>query len=354
MIEAGLVARRSIGPAIAERSGVMRLPLSGLRLQEVDLLAALSPPRLEHAHEYLARGEPKGRLRHEGRLAGHLYGYQDHYTAYAEYDPAGSWTVGCSCDRRLPCAHVGALLLAWAREPESFRSWDTLVPALPDDPPWEWASGRPFPWAIVERARETDAQQPGPERFPHTLPRLLASVLGLPAGWWEVSTLAAAFREALDRAIRRAISGRDLLPWIAAARALPELPLAPLWRLRTADDDLVEAAFWRAWWDLRALYAAEPRPSRRLRLRAFAPHLADWLVARDRRAEALGLFSAVPDLDPYGLARFDWLFRHGFREEARETLLAAPVPPDPAGEGERRARLQLVSAGDDVPTPPPP
>jgi hypothetical protein len=132
------------------------------------------------------------------------------------------------------------------------------------------------------------------------------------------------------------------------------LPIAPLWRLRTADDDLVEAAFWRTWWDLRVQYAAEPRPSRRLRLRAFAPHLADWLVARDRRAEALGLFSAVPDLDPYGLARFDWLFRHGFREEARETLLAAPVPPDPAGEGERRARLQLVSAGDDVPTPPPP
>jgi hypothetical protein len=338
----------------------MIVPISGIHVTEVDVWAALPPSRRDAAMDYLLRGEPRGRIRRAFGLAGHLYGYQDTYTVSAEPVPPDGWAVACTCGRRLPCAHVGALLLAWVREPESFRRWEVIQADLPPDPAWAWASGRTFPWGSAEGTPPPWSRPPTPDASGSSF---LAGPLGAAAlakrvrethpAWWERPDTLAALAARVSELARRPLEADDLLPWIDLASDFPDLPLGPLWQHGAAAHPLVEATWWGTWWELWAQWTRRPRPALQHRLLGFQAHLGDWLIAQSRQDLAVRAWERLAPLDPYGFARADWFYRHGLIDRARRALESAALPDHPEGLAARESRWRLLTEAAAAPGPPP-
>jgi hypothetical protein len=334
----------------------MIVPLPVPRFQAVDVWALLPSSRREQAQDYHHQGQPAGRIRYGFRLLGHLHGYQDEYTACADGNADAGWEITCTCGRRMPCAHVGALLLAWADQPETFRAWERLGPTLPANPAWAWAAGAEFPWTAVEaeppwwtlppddnppdrRVGVADTRGSLSER--HQM--LRRHLQELHAAWWDEPEVPAAIQTAVNQLALSPVPVLELGAWAAAAGDFPGGLLAPLWARPEAAEPLVEASLRREWWDARARLAVDARPSERRRLESLTVALADWLLARGRDDEALATWPAVAAIDPYGFRQSDWLYRHGYSQEAYATLARAPLPRDAELLQERLARLRLFS-----------
>lgn len=329
------------------------LSLGGPRFSEAELWAVLPPSRREAAQDYYAQGRIGPCLRQGTALAARLTGYGDRYYPHCDWTSQG-WQAGCTCGRRMPCGHVAALWLAWARDPDRF------LPFQPDPADrrfdnalWRWATGEPFPWDtfpadppwyalpptdVVPALRAADRELARLRRQArHTA--LRTWVRGAHPAWWEEPRWLDWLRETLAREAARGPDPRDLVAWIAVARDVPECPLDPLWTSPAASHPAVEAAAWATLHQLAADAALDPRPSARLRGRAVLKALATVLGRQGRMADVDRLFATFPAFDPSGLLRADWLWQQGRTAEAVRIAREASATATPAEADAWRERL---------------
>jgi hypothetical protein len=346
----------------------MMVSLGGPRFSEGELWAVLPPSRREAARDYYAQGRIGPCLRRGTALAARLAGYGDYYYPHCEWTPEG-WQVGCTCGRRMPCGHVAALWLAWARDPDRFllflpdpadRRFDNAL--------WRWATGEPFPWdalpaeppwyalppSDVPRALRTASAELARLRARARHAALRTWVVGAHPAWWEEPQWLQWLRATLAREAERQPDPRDVMAWLTVVRDVPECPLDPLWKSPAAFHPAVEATAWALLYELAAEAALDSRPSPRLRGRAVLTALATILDAQDRQTDVDRLFTAFRLFDPSGLLRADWLWRQGRTAEAVRLAREACALATPAEADAWRERLNRWSSADADANPEPP
>ncbi len=270
--------------------GHHRLALPPGPLTFANVWTALPPARREAARDYFAQGRVVHRCRRGRAHIAVLHGHQDVYHVYCE-DGAAGWQVGCTCERRAPCAHVGALLLALAEEPGTFTAWSSAAAALAgaEDWAWDWARGASFPWAAFTAHTPLWQAPAGPEApLPKAaaaldattgrdLDALLADLVqAAHPGWWEHPRFARTLAGAFARLAHQAPPPAALARWMGRLAGEPRIPCSLLFDTNAAESPAVAAAWQSALWTVAAAHALDPRPSQAVSARALLalPRLA--------------------------------------------------------------------------------
>lgn len=303
----------------------LRLPTP--HFTAADVWTALPPSRREAAQDYCVQERLSLCVKRGSQLLGRVEGYQDiRYPHAAPAEPG--WQVDCTCERQMPCAHVGALLLTFAKRPEQFRLWTEFLASIGDDleqAVWEWASGHPFPWGHVTsqvpwylRAPENVStvvplafeglDRSGARQQHHTLQQWIRS---LHPAWWADEIFMAHLRDRLKYLARGPVTPEDWVAWIAVLSRQPECPLYLLIRAPSPPHLAVDAAFLRELWTLLTAEELSPRPSHRIAALALLETYADWLDRHGRGEEALHLWDQFSFADATGIHRAEWLARSG-------------------------------------------
>jgi len=345
------------------------IPLLARPLTVAAVWTALPPSRRESSQDYVAQGRFEPRCRRDRAFIGVVHGYQDTYQVYCE-EQTDIWQVGCTCGRRQPCAHVGALLLSVANNPESFPIWQHLVPESRREATaadalslWRWAQGAPFPWEALGIAnlwaappepashRQALLAQLAASRPKHLDPLLQHVMRTAHPNWWEHPEFVAGVTAALSRLARDLPGPAQLADWLHTLAQEPRVPIEPLlagpWMLHPA----IAAAWHQELWALARDHALDARPSHALAARA--------LLA------VSPLLDAYPDMtqhfawaDPSGTALTDRLLRDGRAAEAWYRLGPSDAgwEPDPFAPTEpteaanhrtvaRKLALHLITQG---------
>lgn len=315
-----------------------RLALPPGPLTFASIWTTLPPARREAARDYVAQGRVRHRCRRGHAHVAVLHGHQDTYHVYCE-DGADGWQVGCTCGRRLPCAHVGAVLFALAQEPGTFITWTPAAAWGADgDWAWDWARGGSFPWGAAfaglplrEAPAAPDAPLPdavaalGSTAARDLSGQLLAVVTRAHPGWWEHPAFARALAEGFGRLAQRALPAAVLVEWMRQLAEEPHIPCAALFDSAAADDPAVAAAWQSALWEVATAHALCPRPSQALAARA--------LLGLPRLAAAhRGVVSQFGWALPTATAQATLLMRQGRAAEAWWHLSQRAPSPDAAGD----------------------
>lgn len=318
-------------------AGRHRTALPSGPLSVAGVWAALPPARREPARDYLAQDRLVHRFRRGHAYLAVLQGHQDAYHVYCEEGP-DVWQVGCTCGRRLPCAHVGALLFAVAQDPAHFAPWPSATRRWQSqaDWAWDWARGGSFPWAalrpdppLADAPLTPDAALPNPvAELARTPTRQLSGALldvvrTAHPGWWEHHRFNRAVAEAFLRMARVDPDPLAQVEWIQQLAEEPRIPCGALFPFPSAPHPAVAAAWRSTLWDMARAHALDPRPSQALAARALlalAPLAAAYPDMRGEFAWAL----------PDGLSQAEWLLQQGRTAEAWWQL-ARPTEgtPDP-------------------------
>lgn len=341
---------------------------------EADLWVALPPQRREMAHDYHAQDRLQAGLRSRLpalssglALVGQLHGMQDTYFPRAAQVPAG-WEVSCTCGRRMPCAHVGALLWAWVGDPERFQHYDRVRDFLletVDDPLWAWAAGAPFPWDRVRalpwycRPASQETVQPffAAKDAWSTRHRELRHAVSLAhPSWWDRTDWETGLAEALG-ALADGTPGdqrvEELSRWVGTAAAEPRLDLAPLLATCPAHPS-IPAELMAQLWTLAGRHGLEPRPSYRLRACALLRYLSLWYRRFGNPEDIAPLWDRWAWADPQGIAEADFWAAEGDVGSALAALHKRGAKPATASY-EWRLRHQAWSRppASEGPVPPP-
>ncbi len=341
-----------------------RMALTAGPLSLAAVWTALPAVRREPARDYLAQGRLAHRFRRGHAYLAVLRGHQDVYHVYCEDGP-DVWQVGCTCGRRMPCAHAGALLFAIAQDPTQFAAWTPAARRWQSqaDWSWDWACGASFPWAalspdpsLAEPATH-DATLPAPAEALSNLsiPQLTGALPDLVAtahpSWWEHQGFLAAVDAAFHRLARAGPDPAVQVEWIHRLAEEPRIPCGPLFPSGEAPHPAAVAAWRSALWSRASAHALDPRPSQALAARALlglAP-----LAASD--PDVLSEFAwALPD----GLSRAELLLRQGRAAEAWWQLSDTadekshpfhPTARDPYRQAARRLATSLMTGEADTP-----
>lgn len=335
-------------------TGRHRMDLRAGPLSVGAVWAALPASRREAAHDYFAQDRLTHRFRRGRAYLAVLQGHQDAYHVYCE-EGADVWQVGCTCGRRMPCAHVGALLFAVAGDPAQFRAWSPAARhwQAEADWAWDWARGASFPWAALS-ANQPLADAPPAEGV--SVPAPLADLAHVPTrqlsdalatvvrtahpGWWEQPLFLEALAAGFARLGRMPLDPAAQVAWIRRLAEEPRIPVAPALAAGGAPHPAVAAAWRSTLWELASAHALDPRPSHALAARALwglAPIAATAADMRDQ-------FSwAWPD----GPSRAEWLLTEGRAAEAwwhlARSRAAAPDPFRPAARDPYRSATQQLA-----------
>lgn len=342
----------------------MLLPLPH-SYSEAELWLVLPPNRREMAQDYHAQERLKVGLRSGQALVGRLIGMQDTYFPEAVQVPEG-WEVGCTCERRMPCAHVGALLWAWRKAPERFQHYEGFRDLFLDrseDPLWRWAAGAPFPWDQVEtmpwyaRAAEGPVQaffaSKGPWTARHQQLRL--AVRWAHDSWWDRSEWASSLADALkDLADHTPLDRRveEAILWIHTGAREPRVDLWPL-LAQTPIQPSIGAELLAQLWALASRHGLKPRPSYRLRACALLRYLSLWYRLLGNPQDIPPLWGEWAWADPQGIAEADFWAAEGDLDAALSAL-HKHVPSPATASYEWRIRHQAWSLPESIEAPIPP
>lgn len=305
----------------------MSLPLPVPHFTAADVWAALPSSRREAAQDYCIQERLTLCVKRGSQILGRLAGYQDiHYPRAEAADPG--WQVDCTCKRKMPCAHVGALLLTFAQQPARFRLWTEFIAGMRDDldqAVWAWASGLPFPWEHIP------SQIPWYRRMPENAPSVVLLAFGeldrlgrgpqhqilrqwirdLHPAWWAEAIFVSHLRDRLKSLARGAVGPEDWVAWITVLSRQPECPLYLLIPSPSPPHPAIDAAFLQELWTLVTAEALRPRASHRIAALALLETYADWLDRHGRGDEVLPLWTQFSFADVNGSHRAQWLARRG-------------------------------------------
>ncbi len=345
----------------------MTLPAGPLSVGAV--WAALPPARREAARDYLAQDRLVHRFRRGHAYLAVLQGHQDAYHVYCEEGP-DVWQVGCTCGRRMPCTHVGALLFAIAQDSAHFAAWTPAARRWQSqaDWAWDWACGASFPWAALSPEQPLadpppvhDAALPHPAaELAHVPTRHLSRALrdvvrGAHPGWWEHQGFVSAVAAAFGRLGRVDPDPWAQVEWIQRLAEEPRIPCGPLFPFESAPHPAVAAAWRSTLWALARAHALDPRPSQALAARALLALAPLAATHPDMRGE---LAWALPD----GLSRAELLLQQGRAAEAwwhlSRPTVGTPDPfrrstQDPYQRAAQRLAKSLITGDASPPTPDP-
>ncbi len=355
--------------AVEPAAGGHRMPLPAGPLSVGAVWGALPSPRREAARDYLAQDRLVHRFRRGRAYLAILQGHQDAYHVYCEEGP-DVWQVGCTCGRRMPCTHVGALLFAVAQDSGHFAAWTPAARRWQSqaDWAWEWARGASFPWAalnpeqpLADPPATHDTALPDPAATLADVPaRRLSRALGdvvrtAHPGWWEHQGFVSAVVEAFLRLARVNPDPLAQVEWIQRLAEEPRIPCGPLFPVQRAPHPAVAAAWRSTLWDLARAHALDPRPSQALAARALLA-LAPLAATRpDIRGEFAW---ALPD----GPSQAEPLLQQGRAAEAWWHLSRAddgtpdpfhPSTRDPYRLAAQRLAKSLITGDASPPTPDP-
>lgn len=304
----------------------------------MELRLAELPMRLRNqGRDYLREDRLVRRVRIGDRFyAAELRGYQDIYHPALER-AGGAWRLHCSCDRRLPCAHLAALM-------------DDVTHAVYPEIPWRlgtqlehplsaWMTDQWFPWEQVPDQLSPWQRPPGDVSWytatretlhvPAALQddRLAAQLAEMHPDWIAHETIGPVVERWRTGRLERPLGAPGL--WAALQWVQPRLPLEPVWI---------------AW-------AANPQPARDALLqRLFDPDPA-WAATGERRLALLRALTVVHRDsarpiwevfrydDPWRLQEADALFVADARLEAID-VLERHMPG--TTEARRAARSRLI------------
>ncbi len=307
-----------VDPAVRHQ----RMALAAGPLSLAAVWAALPATRREPARDYLAQDRLAHCFRRGRAYLAVLRGHQDVYHVYCEDGP-DVWQVGCTCGRRLPCAHAGALLFAIAQDPTQFAAWTPAARRWQSqaDWAWDWACGGSFPWAALSpdqplaEPAAPDAPLPASaealgnlssRQLKAALPELVAAAH---PSWWEHQGFLTAVAGAFQRLTRAGPDPAVQVEWIHRLAEEPRIPCGPLFPSGEAPNPAAAAAWRSALWARASAHALDPRPSQALAVRALlalTPLAATY-------PEVLSEFAwALPD----GLSRAELLLRQSRAAEA--------------------------------------
>jgi hypothetical protein len=316
----------------------------------VDAWTSLPEDRREPARDYLRAERLTHRFIVNRTLLARVEGWRAEQVPRAYPDPAGL-RVTCSCHRRQPCAHIGALVIAYAEEPDRFRR----LAARPGDAAeamLAWAGGDEFPWDEMEQ-RAADALTLGPEEAVNRA-RPDARVDALLTWATEAApelvlqdAVQSAWLKTLSEVVRPPVPPSVARAFFDLLGSAPELALGPVLAavrpVRAAEPVLLAQLF-----QYEAESLAGPRPSLHLAAQTVVLLYADWLAACDRAAEVRSLADRFSVLDPARIRLGDWLYTHGRHQDAWR-LWESVIPKNPEQARLRQERLSLAAPSDAPP-----
>ena len=303
------------------------------------LFGTLHNTIVQHGRDYVYQERLSHRMHDMHYIFARLHGYQDSYVPYTLAAEDGL-TVGCSCPRPTPCAHVAALWWAYIHESDTFglvpqSLWQNNPSIVP-----QWAGGT-FPWDKIP-ANKPSWQQPwNEEKSLATWESAVASTKSTRR--WSDSQMARMLPE-LDESWCNApvwrkhwaefvvtqwtqLTQQPFRYWWMLWLNAPYLPLDPIWPAY----DAIPSDEW--------LYCAIHTLSRN------RSHMAAFINVLTEIAPKGGIqwlhqtIELAPALDPWHLARAR-LLMHSKRPQEAIALLQTQWPS--SKEGQRLVRHQLI------------